>query len=48
MAVKTKLETQDDDTIVDIPLFATIDDTVSHISLDDESTIIEITVENEE
>ena len=46
MALKVKLENQDVDTSkVDIPLFATADDAVKDIKLD-EKTVIKINVED--
>ena len=46
MALKVKLENQDVDTSkVDIPLFATADDAVNDIKLD-EKTVIKINVED--
>lgn len=49
MAVKTKLDTQDQDSfLVDIPLFATADEAVKDIQLDDSVIKVNIVEEKQE
>lgn len=49
MAVKTQLDINDNDTsLVDVPLFATVDEAVKDIQLNDSSIKIEIQKEEEE
>lgn len=49
MAVKTKLDDQEQDTsLVDIPLFATVDDAVKDIQLDESVVKVHIIEENQE
>lgn len=48
MSIKTKLDTQDEETAkVDIPLFATVDDAVKDIKVDD-TTVVKINIQKEE
>lgn len=49
MAIKTKVDNQDVDTsLVDIPLFSTVDDAVKHIQVNDTSLTIQIEKEEME
>lgn len=49
MALKTKLDTQDSDTsLIDIPLFATVEDAIKDIQLDESYVKIQMKEENKE
>lgn len=49
MALKTKLDTQDSDTsFIDIPLFATVEDAIKDIQLDESYVKIQMKEENKE